>query len=291
MSLWSTPTIAAVLGIVAAAGLLVAGDGAHRGIRARRPRWRLTAAHARTCGIGTAVGAPVWWVTGWPVAGAFAAIAATTLPRLLTAGASRRARVDRIEAIGAWAESLRDSLAEAAGVEQAIVATSARPPAAIADDLGAALTGLRQRRQTLAEALTDLQVRLDDPIGDLVIAQLLIVVDAPVGRLAATLTRIAAQARHHVDLRLDIEADRAPIRTELRMILVVTVLLVGGLRWLRPQFLAPYHSLIGQTVLAAVGGLVAAGLALMAALSRDSELPRILFTLAASHGRWRGGRR
>ena len=286
---WHSPLLAALLGASAAAGLLLAGDGARRRIRSARTTPALSQTTLLRGGAALIGGVLVWLVTGWPVAGVFSAVAVAVLPRLLAGGASRRARTDRIEAIGAWTESLRDSLTEASGVEQAIIAASTRPPEAIADDIAIAMVALQRRRQPLSEALAALQIRLNDPIADLVIAQLLIAAQAPTGRLAATLTRIAEQARHHVTLRLDIEADRAPIRTELRLVVAITILFIGGLRLLRPQFLAPYHSLGGQAVLTIVGGVIAAGLALMAVLNRDTDIPRVLFTDASRSAAPRNG--
>jgi tight adherence protein B len=278
MLTWHSPLLAALLGTAAAIGLLLAADGSRREIRRTRSTTSPSRATLLLAGGALLSGAFVWLATGWPVAAVFAATAAATLPRMLSGGASRRARTDRIEAIGAWTESLRDSLVEAAGVEQAIIAASARPPEAIAEDIAAAMTPLHHHRQPLSEALAALQVRLNDPIADLVIAQLLVAAQAPTGRLAATLTRIAEQARHHVTLRLDIEADRAPIRTELRLVIAITIGLIGGLRLLRPQFLTPYHSLGGQAVLTGVGILIALGLAVMTVLNRDTGIPRVLFT-------------
>jgi len=122
----------------------------------------------------------------------------------------------------------------------------------------------------------DLAKKSQNPIADLVIGQLIVASDAPAGRLAATLSTIAGIARSHVTQRLDIEADRAPVRTELRLVLTLTVVLIGGLKLLRPQFLVSYGHPVGEFVLLAVGGLFALGLGLMAAMARDARPPRVM---------------
>jgi tight adherence protein B len=279
----SIGTLAAALcGVIVAAGMLLAADGASRRVRAARDTPALSAATVRRIGIAIAAGAVVWLASGWPVAGCYTVVGVLVLPRLLSAGRSSRDRIERTEAIGTWTESVRDSLAEATGIEQAVIAASQRPPAAIADDVATLMVALQRRRLPLGDALAGFQQQLADPIADLVIAQLRIAADAPTGRLAATLSQIAAMARNHVMLRLDIEADRAPIRTELRLIVAITLALVGGLRLLRPQFLAPYHAATGQLVLAVVGGLFTAGMALMASLSRGAEPPRLFTSVPAT---------
>lgn len=277
MTIPTGPVVGALLGVAATAAILLAVDGAlprHRTDN-RRPLHvgRGTAIRAAA---GTACGLLIAVLTGWPIAGLFTLAGIVVLPGLLAGGADAKTQIAKIEAIGTWTESLRDNLAAAAGVEQAIIAAAVAPPAAIADDIQALADTLRHRRRPLADGLADLQRRLADPIADLVIVQLLVASDAPTGRLAQTLSQIAAVARSHVTLRLDVEADRAPVRTELRLVVALTIALVGGLRILRPAFLAPYGTVTGQLILTVVGLLFAAGLAIMAALSRDTHAPRVM---------------
>ncbi|HLX87912.1 MAG TPA: hypothetical protein VKR22_05605, partial [Acidimicrobiales bacterium] len=66
-------------------------------------------------------------MTRWPVAALIAGVAAAGLPALLHS-VSGRAGTERAEAVASWTELLRDTLAAAAGLGQAIVATSDLAP-------------------------------------------------------------------------------------------------------------------------------------------------------------------
>jgi hypothetical protein len=278
MALMATsPILAALLGVIAAAGLLAAADSLRTRTRPRSSpilsRWsRRTHIQAAIC---VPAGLLAWAATGWPVAGIAVAVAVLTLPKLLSAGTDAQTEIAKLEAIATWTESLANNLAAAAGIEQSILVASINPPEAIATSVTALATALQQRTP-LTTALADLRDELADPIADLVIAQLTVASDAPAGRLAATLSTIAGIARTHVTQRLDIEADRAPVRTELRLVLTLTVVLVGGLKLLRPQFLVAYGHPLGEMVLFAVGGIFALGLAMMTAMGRDAQPPRVL---------------
>ena len=92
---------------------------------------RLVARMAGMVGAAVLVGA----LTGWPVAAVLAGAAVFALPSLLRGGRDRARRVARTEAIAGWAEMLRDTLAAAAGLEQAIVATAEVSPAPIRSEV------------------------------------------------------------------------------------------------------------------------------------------------------------
>src|SRR6185437_881826 len=81
--------------------------------------------------LGAAIGAGVLAaaVTGWLVAALLTAAAVWTLPRMVGRDRGAAARVARFEAIAGWAEMLRDTLAAAAGLEQAITVTAPLVPA------------------------------------------------------------------------------------------------------------------------------------------------------------------
>src|SRR6266542_4486696 len=61
--------------------------------------------------------------TGWPVGGLLAGLAVWTLPgTLVGAEQGRQARLQRLEGIATWTESLVATLSGAAGLEQTIIA-------------------------------------------------------------------------------------------------------------------------------------------------------------------------
>ena len=77
-------------------------------------------------GIGVAVVVGV--ITRWPMAALLLGLAGFLAPSLLGGEAQRKAKLDRVEGIAAWAEMLRDTMAGAGGLEQSIIACSGVAP-------------------------------------------------------------------------------------------------------------------------------------------------------------------
>jgi hypothetical protein len=170
---------------------------------------------------------------------------------------------------------LSATLASAAGLEQTILATAVFPPPAIAAEVTALADDLA-RRVRLDIALHRFAQSLADPIGDLIVAQLTLASAAPAGRLGDALAQMARMAREHVAIRLRVEADRAGIRTSIRMVVAVTAALAAGLAVFDRPFLRPYDTLTGQLVLVVLGAGFTAAFVLLARMSRFAEPPRVL---------------
>lgn len=234
--------------------------------RAYAGRWALAAAGA---GLAALV------VTGWIVGAALAVVAVWQLPRLLSATAAARQTVERLDAIAAWTEMLRDTLAAGAGLEQTITATAPTAPAAIRPQI---LT-LAQRLgdgERLAPALRRLSVELDDPTADLVIAALILSSEHQARHLGARLGALAATAREQVEMRQRVEASRSRIRTTVRIVTGTTAAFIAALLVFNRAFLTPYDTPAGQGMLLLVGGVFAVALVWLARLSRFEEPERFL---------------
>ena len=99
-----------------------------------------------------AAGVLVGVVTRWPLAALLAPAAAWVLPQLLGPDRDHARRVERMEAIATWTESMRDNLSGAAGLEQAIATSAIEPPEATRDEVTRLATRL-QRSWRLPDAL------------------------------------------------------------------------------------------------------------------------------------------
>lgn len=241
------------------------------------PRRRIVARIDRAAlRIGGAVlaGVLVGAATGWPVGALLAATAAFSLPVLLTEDRAHAALVARIEAIAGWAEMLRDTIAAAAGLEQAITATAALAPPPIRDDV--LLLAARLERQRLAPALRAFADDVADPTCDLVVAALVLAAEHQAHRLGELLGSLAQAARDQATMRLRVEAGRARTRTSVRVIVGVTVGLAFTLALLNQSYLDPYDSALGQLVLLCVGGAFAAGFVWLARMTRPVRPQRFL---------------
>jgi len=158
--------------------------------------------------------------------------------------------VERTDALASWIENLRDVLVAGDQPIGAINATVATCPAAIKPQVRRLAAGLG--RQDPAIVFRRFADDLDDPLGDLVAAGLLIAVQRG-ARTAAVLSSLADQARRQADRRRLVEAERAPVQREV--ILLTTImgsLIVGLLVFGRAEYLAPYDSPAGQLFLGTV---------------------------------------
>lgn len=211
-----------------------------------------------------------WLVTGWPAAAGVVVLAVYGLPRLF-GDTDRKAQIAKTEAIAAWAEQLRDAMAAADGVEQAIGATVPIAPEPIRPAV--ALLDATRRSRALADALRDFGSAVDHPSADLVVAALSSAAEGEGTDFATVLSRLADITRGEVRMRLRVEAGRARLRTSARMILVILAAMVVLISLLSRDYLSSYGTPGGQAVLLVVGGLLAAGAVLMDRMSRI-ELPQ-----------------
>ncbi|MFM9615790.1 type II secretion system F family protein [Streptomyces niveiscabiei] len=224
-----------------------------------------------------AAGVLAWVVTGWIAGGLLAAMAVWSLPHLLGSGTEHRERTARIEGIAGWTEMLRDTLAAAAGLEQAIQATAPAAPRAIRPRVTAMAARL-ERGEPLTDALRHLADDLEDPTADLVIAALVLSAQHQARQLSPLLGELAATARAQVEMRHRIEAGRARIRTTQRVVVATTFTFTAGLILLNPAFLTPYDTAAGQAVLLAIGTLFATAFAWLRRIARIEEPERFFAT-------------
>jgi Flp pilus assembly protein TadB len=290
----STAALAALLGTGAGVGVLLVATGLRPHQTAigspaepgRLGRWsrldpRRQPHGMRRLAVCVGAGLLVAVVTRWPVAALLAAVAVWALPRLIGPDRDHRRRVDRIEAIATWTESLRDTLQAAAGLEQAIMATAPLAPDPIRAEVELLVERLRGG-QRLPAALRAFAADLDDATGDLVVAALVMAAERHARRLAELLTSLATAARDEASLRMRIAASRARVRTSTRVITTVTLTMATGLVVFNRSYLHPYDTPFGQLILLAVGGLFALGFWWLSRIARPFEPARALSTVADS---------
>ncbi|HEX4126598.1 MAG TPA: hypothetical protein VHX67_03365 [Acidimicrobiales bacterium] len=274
--------LAALCGAGVGLGLVLVIVG-WRGVDLPRPtrrfdRRKVERANLR---IGLAVGAAVvvGAATGWPVGALLAGLAGWGAPGLLGGAKGGSVAVARIEAIAGWAEMLRDTMAGAAGLEQAIVATATVAPLPIRAEV--VTLSVRLEGERLAPALRAFADDVADPTCDLVVAALILAAEHQAQRLGELLGSLAQAARDQATMRLRVEAGRARTRTSVRVIVGATGGLALGLAILNRGYLAPYDSAVGQLVLLLVGGVFAAAFMWLAKMTRPATVERFLGNEAA----------
>ena len=83
---------------------------------------------------------------------------------------------------------------------------------------------------------------------------------------------LAARTNEQAALRLRVDKDRAPVRTQVRGVVVVTLACMALLVVTDRGLLAAYDTAEGQVVLAVIGSCFLAGFALLARLARPERL-------------------
>ena len=211
----------------------------------------------RDAAVAVGVGLVVVALTGWPVGGLLAGAAALGAPRLLGGRAARELAVARTEAVAAWTEMIRDSIAAASGLEEAIVATAPIAPAAIRREVALLVT--RLRHSTLPDALAAFGDDVRHPSADLVVAALTIAARMEASDLSSLLSRLADSIRGEARMRIRVEVGRARVRTAAKIIVGVVAATVVLLAGLNREYLEPYGTALGQVVLLVVAAIFATG--------------------------------
>jgi tight adherence protein B len=251
-----TTLLVAVCGAAAAAGLLLMVTGV-RGAPprpakpARTPRRPIEQLRVRLA-LAAGSGLTVALLTRWPVGALLAAGLGWWWPTLHGTKATTQAAIARAEAVAAWTEMLRDTMAAASGLEQAIFSTVALAPKPIRPAV-ARLAGELQGQERLGVALRRFAAELADPSADLVVVSLILASEQRARRLGELLGALAASTREEVAMRLRVETQRARTRTSSRLLVVFTLAMAGALILFNRAYLEPFGSAVGQLVLGVVG--------------------------------------
>jgi Flp pilus assembly protein TadB len=229
--------------------------------------------------IGIGVGLLVLVVTRWPVAAGAAGVLAASWTAMFGGASGERQAIAKIEGLAAWTESLRDTIAGAVGLEQAIPATSYAAHPAIAPAVRTMVDRMRVRTP-LPVALEGFAQDLDDPTADLVCASLILNSRLRGPGLRDVLTSLADSAREELDMRRRVNAGRRSTRRSVQIVVGVTLAFVGGLVLFNRSYLEPYDSPVGQLVLLVVIAIFAVAFAWLRRLSRF-EVPGRFLTVRA----------
>jgi len=212
----------------------------------------------------------VYGLTGWVVGGLLAGLAGWIAPRALSSRTDFRAEIDKVEAIASWAEMLRDTIAAAAGLEQAIGATGPIAPRSIAPQVSR--LAARLEFESLPDSLRRFADEVNHPTCDFVVAGLVIAAEKEAREIGALLSQLAETARDEAKMRTRVWIDRARTRTSVRVIALCVLLFAGGLLVLNRSYLTPYDDLKGQLMLLVIGAIFAGSFVAMDRMGRI-ELP------------------
>jgi Flp pilus assembly protein TadB len=225
--------------------------------------------------IGVAAGMLALLATKWVVAGISIGLLAAYWDRIAGSSSVERRAIARLDALASWTESLRDTIAGAIGLEQAIPATAVNAGAPIRPSLNLLVDRLRIR-EPLPDALRAFADDLDDPSADIICASLLLNARLRGPGLRDVLTALAVSTREELDMRRRIEASRKSIRRSVRIVLLIVLGMMGMLSLLNRPYVEPYNSVGGQGVLVVIAALFSGGLLWLRSLSAPSKTDRFL---------------
>jgi Flp pilus assembly protein TadB len=276
------PLLAVLLGAIGG-GCLMLAIVALRGLPPRPPGGssdRLARQLRGLLGVRGAVaviaGVLVLAITGWVVGGIGVALLVLGWRSLSGAAGERRAMA-RLEGLATWTESLRDTIAGAVGLEQAIPASLRVAAPSLQEPLGQLVARLHTRLP-MPEALRRFADDLDDPSADLIIAALIINSRLRGPGLRDLLGALSASVREELDMRRKVNAERRSTRRSAQIVVGISVALALGLALFNQGYVHSYDSPLGQLVLVVVVALYAAGFIWMRKLATFKAAERLLGT-------------
>ena len=224
--------------------------------------------------IAVLAGVIVLVATRWVVAG----IGTTLLVlawRGLGGAAGERAAMARLEALATWTESLRDTIAGAVGLEQAIPASLRAAAPSLQEPL-ARLVDRMHTRMPMADALRRFADDLNDPGADLIIAALIINARLRGPGLRDLLGALSDSVREELDMRRKVNAERRSTRRSVQIVVAVSVGLALALGIFDHSYVSAYDSALGQIVLVIVAALYAVSFLWLRRLARFETPDRLL---------------
>src|SRR6478735_7492788 len=183
-------------------------------------------------------------------------------PTLFGGTSAEQRQIASLEALVTWTETLRDTIAAHASLEQAIPASAVHAPMLIRPAL-VRLVGRLRARVPMDQALSAFAAELDDPSADLVIAALMLSATRRGDRLGEVLTGLTTAAR--VELRRGVQ-----IVVGVTIVIGVFLVLFSG------PYIAPYGTPAGQVALAVVVGIFTAAFLWMRKLSAQQPVAPFL---------------
>jgi Flp pilus assembly protein TadB len=249
--------------------------------------------------VAVIAGLLVLLATRWVVAGIGVGLLAYSWRSLGGASAERKTMA-RLESLATWTESLRDTIAGAVGLEQAIPSSTRVADASIREPL-ANLVDRLHTRVPMHVALRRFADDLDDPSADMIIAALIINARLRGPGLRALLGALADSLREELDMRRKVHASRRSTRRSVQIVIGVSVGVAIALAVVDHAFLKPYNGFFGQLMLAVIGAVYAAGILWLRRLANFEAPQRLLGMTAGTAGApppaaepeavaaWRGG--
>ena len=223
---------------------------------------------------GPAVAIVAYLLTAWLLVSVVIGLVVSAVPALKSKQRLRRDERGLADAIATWTEQLRDTLAGAHGLEQAIVATSVHAPLAISSAVSRLSAQIKYGK--LSNGLRRFAEDVDHPISDFVSAALITATEYQARDLAQLLGHLAQCARDEGRMRTRIWVGRARTRSSVRIITFVVIGFVCALIVFNREYLNVYSSFEGQVILSGIFILFGCSLIMLDQFSRIAAPQRFI---------------
>ncbi len=235
--------------------------------RRRTRRERATWAAALVAGVVSAA------VTGWGVLVLVVPLAGIVLPGLLRS--ERNRDIEILEALDRWIRLLAGSLPTGKSIPDAVRATARQVPPVLVAPVRLLVLRLDER-WTTREALIALADDLDSADADSVVAALVLASERGGRGVVPILRELSDAVQHRLRALREVEAEREKPRVVVRQVTAITVVVLGGLSILNPQYFAPLASPLGQIILVGAVCTHLGSLVIMRRRARSPRRPRLL---------------
>lgn len=209
--------------------------------------------------IGVVAGLVILVVTRWVVLAIAIGLLVALWDQIFGGVQSERKAINRLDGLAAWTEALRDTIAGAVGLEQAIPATAVNAAPTIRPSLNLLVDRLRVR-EPLPSALLKFSDDLDDSSADLIVAALILNARLRGPGLRDVLGALSESAREELDLRRRVEGSRRSTRRSVQLVVLITLAVPALLVLFNPEYVQPYETVEGQIVLTFVIALFGLGI-------------------------------
>ncbi len=228
----------------------------------------LSAAAGLLLGLAVQVG------LGWPLVSLATAAVGALIPvaYLLPRQERRRNRIQ--SALVDVASQLRSAIQAGYSVQEGLVQLARSDRSVLAPELERLTLGIRL--QGLPTALVTFRDRLADPLADQIVAALLLNDRLGGKQMSPVLTRLADATRQELTVQQEAKARQGQAVLSARVVAIVPLVVLVGLRVLAPDFMSVYDAPLGQLVLVGCFGWVAIGYAAMRWLGRLPREQRVL---------------
>ena len=272
------PLIAAGSGALLVAGVILLVAGLRRRIPdvpVSRPwpvrlvaRWRAMGARRRLwvvlC-VGAGVVTGIW--TGWLAAVVLIPLVLLGIPYLLSEPPNPEVEV--LAALDRWLRFLGPSIATGKSIRDAIITTRGQVPQVLTTPVARVVARL-DLGWTTRDALIAMADELDSADADGVLAALAIASSRGGIGARAMLAALAENTQMRLRTLREIAAERAKPRAVVRQIVGITLTILVAVRWLSPDYFAPYGTPTGQFLALALTALYVGALLIL----RRRTLPK-----------------